>query len=179
MSCVCGLTWQEPRLNDEPMQNSATCPHRNTDHRGSTKDLMRTFCKDCNSYIDAAPREVALAAARAREQAVTPEERELLNRVPNNHQITRAQIVEANRLMQDNTSRIEEGSFNVQDIVNMYIDCVDAAKAQAPTAFVQTHVDEESDEEKDPKLLINEDCQNTVLEIVDPLESQHIFGNCR
>ena len=73
---VCGESWSEPRERDVPMRSPETCPHLNTDHRGSTKKMLRTYCKDCCTVIDIAPRDLAQEVAR--EQEMSPEERELL-----------------------------------------------------------------------------------------------------
>ena len=50
------------------MMNPETCPHRNVDHRGSNKYVRNTFCKGCNTYIDAIDRDIDTQLEQLREQ---------------------------------------------------------------------------------------------------------------
>jgi hypothetical protein len=43
--------WQEER--EKGTEHPEHCRHLHTDLRGSTKLIRRTFCKDCNTHIDA------------------------------------------------------------------------------------------------------------------------------
>ena len=80
--------------------------------------------------------------------------------------------------MLENVRNLDDGSFNVREIMNMFLDCVDASKSQTLIAFVQTRVDNEDSEseEENSRLLVSEDCQNAELEVVGPLENQHIWA---
>ena len=46
------------RRDMTPMVSPENCPHDDTDHRGSSKSVHRTFCKKCCTFIDEAPIEV-------------------------------------------------------------------------------------------------------------------------
>ena len=43
----CGYSTQTPVAETPPAVDPAICPHANTDSRGSTKTVHRTYCKDC------------------------------------------------------------------------------------------------------------------------------------
>ena len=124
---MCDDALSEPRGSDVPMRSPETCPHLNTNRRGSTKRMLRTYCKDCCTVIDAAPRDLAQEVAR--ELEASPEERELLNRVPNNSQVSKTQVIQATQLMLENARNLDDGSFSVREIMNMFLDCVDASRA--------------------------------------------------
>ena len=49
---TCGhFTTQDPNERD-PEYSPRSCPHEDTDHRGSTKDEVQTYCKQCKKCID-------------------------------------------------------------------------------------------------------------------------------
>ena len=135
------------RERDVPLKNPETCPHLNKDHRGLTKKALRTYCKDCCTVIDAALRDLTQEVAR--ELEISPEERELLERVPNYSQASKTQVIQATQLMLENARNLDDGSFSVREIMNMFLDCVDASRAQVPIAFVQTHVENEDSESEE------------------------------
>ena len=47
----CGHSQQQSRECVEP-SDPALCQHTNTDHRGSTKTVHKTFCKDCQTVVE-------------------------------------------------------------------------------------------------------------------------------
>ena len=54
---TCGYRTQRERY--EAVHRPNDCPHDAVDHRGSTKDVARTFCIKCQTYIDEQPRGLA------------------------------------------------------------------------------------------------------------------------
>ena len=54
---TCGYRTQRERY--EAVHRPNGCPHDAVDHRGSTKDVARTFCIKCQTYIDEQPRGLA------------------------------------------------------------------------------------------------------------------------
>ena len=53
----CGYSTQTPIVEEPPMNDPSHCPHVNTDHRGSTKTVHRTYCKDCKQVVEEMPQE--------------------------------------------------------------------------------------------------------------------------
>ena len=54
----CGHSRQESRECEEPRIDPEVCEHLNTDNRGSTQRLHKTFCKDCKTVVEIMPQEV-------------------------------------------------------------------------------------------------------------------------
>ena len=52
---ICGHRNKYVRPKIAPKKDPRNCTHENTDSRGSTKKVHKTFCKDCQSYIDEIP----------------------------------------------------------------------------------------------------------------------------
>jgi hypothetical protein len=57
---VCGHS--RTTASDTRVYEHTDCLHEEVDHRGSTKDMKRTFCKLCMTYIDEVPQEQARQA---------------------------------------------------------------------------------------------------------------------
>ena len=73
----------------------------------------------------------------------------------------------------------------MREIMHMFLDTVDAAKSQTPTAFLQCTVDEKCtlDEDEISKFsraasrqLMRDDLHCIDLEVVDPMESQYVWA---
>ena len=52
----CGHYETESNVPQEAVHSPSTCPHDVTDHRGSTKKDVLTYCRQCKTYIDSRPR---------------------------------------------------------------------------------------------------------------------------
>ncbi len=63
--------WQEER--DPPTKTPEECHHRRTDHRGSNKQVRKTFCLDCGTYKDSVPQELARTLKEADAPWISPE----------------------------------------------------------------------------------------------------------
>ena len=62
LTCLkCGH-FQTEALNDSAVYSPDVCPHDIVDHRGSSKSTQKTFCRQCQTFIDARPREEHLKA---------------------------------------------------------------------------------------------------------------------
>lgn len=48
---VCGHVTTEDVVRKDNLLEPDACEHANTDHRGSTKGLVKTYCLDCGTYI--------------------------------------------------------------------------------------------------------------------------------
>jgi hypothetical protein len=66
----CGFIWQEER--NAPTISPDECQHKRTDRRGSTKNVVKTFCLDCGTTVESIPREVAEELQQEREDALRP-----------------------------------------------------------------------------------------------------------
>ena len=56
-TCIdCGFTRQE--IQSVPTVDPEACPHLNTDNRGSSKASIRTYGKDCGTYVHVLSRTV-------------------------------------------------------------------------------------------------------------------------
>ena len=82
--------WQEER--DPPTCDPEECSHRRTDHRGSTKELRRTFCLDCGTYVDEVSQEIH-KGQELKKASVTQEEYETLFKMSNHSMISREQAM--------------------------------------------------------------------------------------
>ena len=112
---------------------------RNVDHRGSTKNVRRTFCKDCQTYIDVIAQDLAKEQdeeERLRIQHMTLEETALMERVTDHSTITKEPVIKATELMMAQARHLEEGSYSMTTIGNMFIDCCDRCASFVPTAMM-------------------------------------------
>ena len=57
------MKWQERRDAGMVKQEASERPHKNTNHSGSTKTVLRTWCKDCDTYISVVSRDAVKAEA--------------------------------------------------------------------------------------------------------------------
>ena len=86
----CGLIWQEER--NAPVNAPEKCQHRKTDHRGSTKNIIKTFCLECGTTIESIPREIAAELEQEKKDALKPsvEEAMISERILNHDDIPKA-----------------------------------------------------------------------------------------
>ena len=89
-------------------QDPATRPHRHTDHRESNAHTRKTYCVDCEIYIESVPREI-FNAVEAKRSASSNRNGELADRVSRDTTITKQQIVLATRMMLEQVSRLSDG----------------------------------------------------------------------
>ena len=57
---------------------------------------------------------------------MSPGERELLERIPNYSEVTKTQVTQATQLMLENVRNLDDGSFSAREVLNMFLDCIDA-----------------------------------------------------
>ena len=92
---LCKLTWNVERHQQEAT-DPEHCKHVTTDYRGSTKDMCRTYCIGCKTYID----EVAQENHRNEGKVpVSAEEEEIASRVHCSSTISISQTMKTIELM--------------------------------------------------------------------------------
>ena len=124
-----------------PSQDSAQCQHRRTDHRGSNKQVRKTYCLDCGTYIDSVAQGVVKSISEDPDLTqvwVSTEERAMLDRVGEHDTIRRDEIVAAAQMMLVEARQLDGGDYTLLSIGNMFIDCADRVLADrmppAPSA---------------------------------------------
>ena len=81
--------------------DQSVCQHIHTDHRGSTKTMVRTWCKDCGKYVDAIPRDMANEINQAVQdagEALGLDDIETLRKVVQRESISTAEAVRAGQI---------------------------------------------------------------------------------
>ena len=112
MTCkICGTVRSEDRR--PPRQDTGSCPHRHTVHRGSIAHTRETNCVNCGTCIDSVPREIH-TVLQATRSAFSNRDEELANRVLKDTTITKRQLDLATRLMLEQVSRLPGGITSSQ-----------------------------------------------------------------
>jgi hypothetical protein len=124
----CGISWNEER--DTPIEDPEFCAHLRTDHRGSSKAQLRTFCKDCGTVIDIADRSVAKEVeAEARTPTMTIEEAALLERVINGGNVYKHEILHALNTMTEAVGSLNQGEeYSLKSVSDAFLDHLDRAR---------------------------------------------------
>ena len=66
---VCGHSVKS-QITTEPIYAEHECPHDITDHRYSTRSIQKTFCVQCQTFIDSRPRDEFLKAKKVTDQVL-------------------------------------------------------------------------------------------------------------
>jgi hypothetical protein len=113
--------WQEER--EKGTEDPEQCRHLHTDHRGSTKLIRRTFCKDCSTYIDATSKELD----NELEYTVVPseEEQNLISKFADHSKISKQGLINTAQLLLSEAKKVEEGEYSMIAAGNLFIDCAD------------------------------------------------------
>ena len=156
---ICGTVRKEERHPQR--QDSATCSHRHTDHKGSNAHTRKTYCVDCGTYIDLVPREIFNALEATRSVSSNRDE-ELANRVLKDTTITKQQLDLATRMMLEQVPRFSDGDSMV---IQHFLDCVDLATASS-TPFVSLR----------EKPMHFNDNQTLNLRVVDPIADVGVWA---
>ncbi len=100
---TCKKVWQEER--NVPSQDSSQCQHRRTTwwlNDGSNKQVRKTYCLDCGTYIDSVAQGVVKSISEDPDLTqvwVSTEERAMLDHVGEHDTIRRDEIVAAAQMM--------------------------------------------------------------------------------
>ena len=124
---LCGLSWNEKR-QEAPVTNPDTCKHRNTDNRGSTKDMLCVYCKDCQTYVERVPKGVADRVNQEEGrvlQTLNEDERYLLEHVEPDATFDREIVVNATLQMVQEVEELAPGQYRMVDILIKMADCLD------------------------------------------------------
>ena len=110
------------------MMDPGSCPHRRTGHRGSNKTVRKTYCTDCDTYVETVTQELAKDVATKRVE-VSEDEQALTDKIVNHSVINKNQIIRAAGLMLDEARRLDDGDYQMTSVGMMFIDCADRAIA--------------------------------------------------
>ena len=106
----CGYeSWAE-RERQSPLLDPETCPHANTDHRGSNQFVRNTWCKDCETYIESVERGIHLQIEAVKKELskASLEETTLISRVMADVNLNKDLIVRASKRMVETLERSED-----------------------------------------------------------------------
>ena len=184
---TCKKVWQEER--NVPSQDSAQCQHRRTDHRGSNKQVRKTYCLDCGTYIDSVSQAVVKSISEDPDKTqvwVSTEERAMLDRVGEHDTIRRDEIVAAAQMMLIEAQQLDGGDYTLLSIGNMFIDCADRVLADrkppapsAPAASAAPTVPAAMTFSRERNALVatlHKDRSTTSLRVVDPYADPHVWA---
>ena len=133
------------------------------DHRGSNTHTRKTYCADCETFIDSVPREIYNALKATRSGSSNRNE-ELADRVSRDTTITKQQLDLATRLMLGQVSRLSDGDHDQSVMVQLFLDCVDRTSASS-TAFTSF---------REQPMRVN--CNQTLsLRVVDPIADDGVW----
>ena len=91
----CKFTWNVERHESEAL-DPTDLKHVHRDNRGSTKDLRRTYCIDCKTYIDEVAEEIHRSEVKV---PLSTEEEEIASRVHCSSTISISQVMKSIELM--------------------------------------------------------------------------------
>ena len=102
--------------------------------QGSNAHTRKTYCVDCGTYIDSAPREIFNALETTRSASSNRNE-ELADRVTKDTTITKRHIDLPTRMMLDQISRLSDRDYEQAMAIQLFLDCIDRSTTPS-TAFV-------------------------------------------
>ena len=109
-------------------KDPVVCTHRRTDHRGSNKQVKKTYCLDCGTYIDSVAQSIAKTTPD--NPWISEEEQTLLDRVGDHNTIKRDVILAAVTLMHHEASKLETGDYTLLRAGTLFLDCCDRSVAE-------------------------------------------------
>ena len=130
----CGHRWSTPRTKAKPKNDYATCEHRRTDSRGSTRAVHKVWCLDCCTFVSELPQQLhkqqrdlaqATQTAPLKAQDLT---RRVLQDVPLT-QLEAGQVIKHYvRTMNRHLTLVEQTSS--QELLRLLSDSIDAVASQ-------------------------------------------------
>ena len=130
----CGHRWSTPRPKEKPKNDYATCEHRRTDNRGSTRAVHKVWCLDCCTFVSELPQQLhkqqkdlaqATQKAPLKAQDLT---RRVLQDVPLT-QLEAGQVIKHYvRTMNRHLTLVEQTSS--QELLRLLSDSIDAVASQ-------------------------------------------------
>lgn len=140
---ICGHTKTHPRPQVAPKHTPATCPHENVDYRGSNRRVHKTWCKDCQSYIEEIPQhewkakqDVAHAVAASSTHVV-----EATSRVVGEVSLTvdAAKEVVKQFVRIQNRSLLNRTHVSSTELISCLQDCIDTHNDDEDFALLTPH----------------------------------------
>jgi hypothetical protein len=131
-----------------------SCPHPDTDNRGSTKSTVIVFCKDCNNIIDVRSREEAASSSREINQIriASTHQQKLTAKILDEHELNLKEVNAMFELFKTDvqTSLKDRATVTSTELVSMLEDAIDASKGYQRRAMMHVNTSEEDDSsEKD------------------------------
>ena len=143
LTCLdCGHVQRRPQA-PAPTGDPSTCEHVHTDNRGSTKHIVKIFCKDCNNVVDEMPRHIfeQRSAVAHRVQHASSSTLRDIQRSSNDDPLDRDVLAQVLRIFERNSMlAVSENPITPSQLNSILMDAIDSVRTFNPTACVASIV---------------------------------------
>ena len=172
-TCItCGTVQSQPRVL-KPSVDPESCPHINTDSRGSTRSIHKIFCLDCCIFVADIPQDEYQSQKQVVDEALRQGQGELLicDMERSQQRFKRQQARDTAKLFQKMTCRYAdkvEGTIQFKDLIGILEDSADKILDVEHDAIAMVHV-------QLPDEIAAVGGPPVQLEVVDPDADDRVF----